>query len=1088
MSATYETTFKKDDNNKVLNPLTKKYIEVGKRKFNELVRDGTLRDHRKVNIVAPAERGAIPITRGAPVAQIDAPLPTTKYVPSEVSTRQLNTSKKMSILKHDTKEQLPIPEFAKMISDGIKGLDTRGVVLLLEDADRRLVRRTLNITKPISNQDQTLRHMNVREISKALKDFADEDINQDGSDSIAIAGGAIITNTFDVRYVPSQRGGAGTAYKARTLRYYNVVDYKCAKNDCLFAIIMKHGNPEKLAVDGKPIRVSTMRKMVGGIVGAVDVNDVVKIGDVYDVGITIYTDEITTVTEEALHDGRTRYDVEVIRNPLVKGNQIHERQIEILYEDTPEGGHFAYIKNFRKPIYDPITGNVFDHNQSLAAKKKIVIRKGGVWKDIKTETQKVRYKHHILVYDFETVFDEKTGTIKTYSVGWIEFDENEKDHDFSKRSGDTHISYGDYDTCQRQLLEYILQTPENIKLQLVTFNGSRFDSFILASVAADMEVISNITYVKGSILDMNIGRHNTLDLCRLTTGSLDSNCKSYKTLPKKVEGFSHVDIQNRYIDGTLMEWLDNNRDTANEYLVGDVLSTASLYVLMRKSMKEITEITIGKSTKTITASGMAWKYFTDKTSPNLLPVAAPSQAMDDFFRGAINGGRTQAFNGKYRADKVELRMVDVCSLYPSVMVGANRHLFDPQLQYSMWPIGAPIETDRYMEGKIGIYSCTVRKQPKVRILPRRVEGQPLDWNYDGEIETNTSSTSIELIRKFGGIIDVHNGYYWDESTPDLFKESINPLFLEKQKQDELKQNGSPDYNPCRREVTKLLMNSMSGKFAQRNFEDKADFVPAHKNSIVHEKANFRNGRAENWVPVGSNALLMIGKKPEIMVYNSKNAKPSYIAVFIYEFARTYMYTTMLRHAMTIYMDTDSALVSKATYDMVLSTLPNIFPQELEPEETRLKTFGDYEEELYGYPTKEENRNNKALASCITIAPKCYLVYGHNDNGTTKIFKSKIKGVRLAKDILLSEEDKDYMESSDLIGRHMFYNNDESPRLSKPENVIKLFETLYSGGQVHVLCNQWTREIGDHTTTPFVLRQRYIIKTLNRLDEESEEEE
>ena len=62
----------------------------------------------------------------------------------------------------------------------------------------------------------------------------------------------------------------------------------------------------------------------------------------------------------------------------------------------------------------------------------------------------------------------------------------------------------------------------------------------------------------------------TWDPCRFTMCSLSKACKDFDTPTKKVEGFSHVEVQKQHEEGELHEWLANNDDKLREYNTSDV--------------------------------------------------------------------------------------------------------------------------------------------------------------------------------------------------------------------------------------------------------------------------------------------------------------------------------------------------------------------------------------------------------------------------------------------------------------------------------------------------------------------------------------
>ena len=404
-----------------------------------------------------------------------------------------------------------------------------------------------------------------------------------------------------------------------------------------------------------------------------------------------------------------------------------------------------------------------------------------------------------------------------------------------------------------------------------------------------------------------------MDLCRLCPGqSLAGACKGFQTLPvKKPEIYSHLTVQDQYMEGgkeQLDTWLADNRAVATEYLVADVLCTSSLYVKLTDAIKELSGIDVLKD-NAMTIGQVAWSSLAKTVE---LPPCGETKRVDEFFRKAITGGRTQNFKPRGYTTQGPLRMIDVASLYPSVMYGVNKELFPEACHYGRYPTGKETSTPAYIAGKIGVYRITVERQPVPNILPKRVPGEPLDWSFIGVFDTYASSCSIELIRHHGGAVEVHEGYYWETDTEDLFKTFLTPLFADKDLQDSLKKEEDPalraTYNPAKRAVDKLIMNSCSGKAAQRNFDDRVVLAKGTAQQLAEEAK--MNGGIAMWIPLAGENVILVGKKDENKVYKTKGqykSKPSQLSVMIYEYARTYMYHLLISRWSVFYNQTQQYL-------------------------------------------------------------------------------------------------------------------------------------------------------------------------------------
>jgi hypothetical protein len=97
-----------------------------------------------------------------------------------------------------------------------------------------------------------------------------------------------------------------------------------------------------------------------------------------------------------------------------------------------------------------------------------------------------------------------------YAVGWYIFDVNRENADFSKE--EAKMSFG-FD-CMRDLVEEIAIADDNTKYIITSFNGARFDNFILAQALAKKEMLNDVFFTSNQIRDIRTGCHNTLDLCK----------------------------------------------------------------------------------------------------------------------------------------------------------------------------------------------------------------------------------------------------------------------------------------------------------------------------------------------------------------------------------------------------------------------------------------------------------------------------------------------------------------------------------------------------------------------------------------------
>ena len=141
-----------------------------------------------------------------------------------------------------------------------------------------------------------------------------------------------------------------------------------------------------------------------------------------------------------------------------------------------------------------------------------------------------------------------------------------------------------------------------------------------------------------------------------------------------------------------------------------------------------------------------------------------------------------------------------------------------------------------------------------------------------------TSVEIECLKRYGAEfnfmpMDILSGngcvgIYWENSTEKLFSDYFEPIKVEKTKHDKLKKNGDTEYNPTLRNITKLLLNSLSGKLVQKNFLDKTQLV---KNVKDEEKFEKKVENIELKLMIGPYRILKGDLKSEY-VYSAKKSK------------------------------------------------------------------------------------------------------------------------------------------------------------------------------------------------------------------------
>jgi hypothetical protein len=233
-------------------------------------------------------------------------------------------------------------------------------------------------------------------------------------------------------------------------------------------------------------------------------------------------------------------------------------------------------------------------------------------------------------------------------------------------------------------------------------------------------------------------------------------------------------------------------------------------------------------------------------------VVEPVNARDAYF-----GGRTEVFKEKAHStvDKV-LKYIDVCSLYPTVMyydkypVGHSKKIFAPSVYDPKW---------------FGLIKCVVSapKNLYIPVLPVKVkmekseklvfslcrsctENKQCVCNHSDTERSFTGTWTTEEVK-----VALENGYkilkiyeVWHfKASTNIFKDYINDFMKIKLESSPHNYPSNEDYvqdvknrqginldmgnvkpNPVKRALSKLCMNSLYGKFGQRQNMSQTEFV------------------------------------------------------------------------------------------------------------------------------------------------------------------------------------------------------------------------------------------------------------------------
>ena len=714
-----------------------------------------------------------------------------------------------------------------------------------------------------------------------------------------------------------------------------------------------------------------------------------------------------------------------------------------------------------------------------------------------------------LFFDYETVIDFNTSScMKSYSLSILRLTPFELDtlEKLDKQGRSTNNNFIERECalksienirkqkcmtflgfdCGKRFIDWFLENSKDKMFVFIGFNNTNFDNFLMLEDfliykenCNEQEItISDVFYNGSQLLNFKINKiHNFFDIRKHLMGSLKNNCKSFKIESCAKKEFDHNEAQRLYDNGELIEYI-NNDISLKEYNEYDVLATAVLYKRYVNALDSIPATQkYSKELHTIkTIGSLVYKVFSDnKTKLGFKLPKLDFNIYDDLQHSKI-AGRVEMFNG---VQEVQERLVstDVCSLYPFVMSVLNCY----------YPTGDKlIEVDEYKgDDEIGFYYCDIdqsclkgKNLPNIYAKKNEIEN---DWAYEGVLENYLiSNVMIGLLRKFGCSVEVKKGFIFPSKLKSCEMFGFLLDFMKaKNEQDILNKKNDSAYNPALRETYKLLMNSLSGKVIEGLHTEKTvDVDNAYEFLQIKEKAtniNFINS-------IGGKLFVTYEINPEDIC--SKQQRPIYLGVLIYDYAKRYMYENSYSRVgkdKLLYTDTDASKFRyrdfinwKNWIDTENIQVPHW--EEVEAYDSRYKNhkiydpsskvFGSFEDEL------EKCIGDDYIFYCLE---KKSWLYGYNKDSKWET-KYRFKGLNDSAQLLTLEES--FIEAKTIQHKakdgknawnetkygimpemeyevHQYYNSHTQNNIGNG-NEIKFFKQIFATGKSYVLCSSFRK--------------------------------
>lgn len=546
---------------------------------------------------------------------------------------------------------------------------------------------------------------------------------------------------------------------------------------------------------------------------------------------------------------------------------------------------------------------------------------------IQSEAEDICY----LFFDFETVNDSDSNAIPyafTFcTIFNLKYDcRAYKTGDFRKIDIrrdlyiDTCIGYG-HDSLKtfREFLYYFNRL-HKIKFYCVSFNGAKFDNFLLVKYFdkpdASKSAINRLFVTSNQFRSMFIHNNEFQDiLYQLSPDSLANHTKNFNCLPRKsTDIISHEQIQQEYeTNENFLDYVANHKLLCS-YMYADCLSLASLAYCFTKSTNDAFQTSI------------PYHQF-EKTIGSIVFKRAPkrpftiTEELDKICRENLVGGRTQLFKidpkhasmyGIQGTDRLYSNKpfvsLDFVSLYPTVMCTG----FYP------CDMAEIMTLEEFHTEKPDCYIlCAHIDQSNLqhKLIAMRTE-ENLDWHQDIIPEKYITNVEYKALLKYACKVTILDKPIYTFVKDDaLFKEFIAELYKIKAREDHYKETKDPRYNPSLRSITKILLNALSGKYAQRNFKSITEIITDNVDKFL---ASCKWGTIK--INEISNLISTITGDKNVTF--TEHSKPSYVSMFIYANARMLHYETLINPKIEnycpVYCDTDSVYLPEPCYQMLVA--------------------------------------------------------------------------------------------------------------------------------------------------------------------------
>lgn len=608
------------------------------------------------------------------------------------------------------------------------------------------------------------------------------------------------------------------------------------------------------------------------------------------------------------------------------------------------------------------------------------------------------------------------------------------------------------------------------------------------------------------------------DLAKHLPGmSLASAAKSFKTPHKKMEGFSHHEVQLMHQERPYDFWEDPEFSAQlEEYNKLDVIVLMELTLAYTIAMSKMTSQVKLDEPLPLTIGGVVYSHMLEAWEKNPPPMneagwkMTPEEKADlrvcglwqplssqmfKTLKKAIPGGCVNIPQGPLQVNEA-VSSGDVKGLYSYVCTAMPVRF--PIGSYRKLAFG---EGPSDIDNVLGVYHVDVDMTPMqekdlIFPLPQKQfspAGELLrnDWNQPIVNDTWVTTPILKILLAHGCRVTWRGGLEWSATVRsiDLFQ-CLLPFLAEKKRQDIIKH--TPEANPALRTVSKLFCNTAYGKTIQGLFENALEVVNQKRLEALANRTTVE--KISVITIMNGNAYANVKYRTEARI---EKQHPFAVGIFILGWSQYHLFTTYAHRvprSIIYYVDTDAVKIRRdakeALWEKYKDELIPHWPdvEEYVPSYATEKLFGGKDGGAY----EEELPPN---GGAIIVGKKTYVVLAENQEGPAYEDGSIImsaKGIRRGDVPITDVDHQQLLDLKKFPGQFMQRAQEIYYSRPKLDEVAHHFmKTVLEHGHGYVLTNSLSRvvnnsrqnvgldEVERHISNMGAVVQDYRIKRISR---------